>query len=353
MEQIKKRDIALDIMKGLGMLFVIRDHSELIPLEYRHVTMSCMMPMFFVLAGYLYHRPDSNWLYVKKSFARLYLPYLLGVAIFVVFLWWHNWTDVRTAGLMIVGCAGVPHFVCRYWCDWPSVGAFWFFPALFWCRVVFNAIYTHCGKAKYYVLIATAIVGYLSLRYLIHLPFGISEGLAVMMFYLSGHLFSKYKSYMSTMSDDRRSRLNILNEIALVLCLICWVIAAKHSDIVVSAAYYKMFFFDFFGALGIIYVYYLACRYIATNLKILKSVLVWFGVGSLFLLWIHRTELTLNFVNKLLGVVDWTAFNQWAASAGMPELYAYIHLLVQYAFCSVCLYAVSKVPPFKKFFGIA
>jgi len=362
MQQSKHRNIALDIMKGLGMLIVIKDHSDIIPMEYRHFTMSFMMPMFFLLAGYLYRPYEDNAEYIKKSFVRLYLPYLLGVLIWCIFLLAHQWTDYKSAGLMLIGCAGVPHYLCTYLSDWPCIGAFWFFAAMFWCRVIFNLIYTKCGKARYYVLFAAAIAGYILLRYVVHLPLGISEGMSVLNFFLVGHLF-KYKS---DITDDDRSKIantnydipsidrsSVTKEILLIGGLVCWVLAIKYSEIVVSAAYYKHFFIDFVGACVITYVFYLICNYIANHLPLLSRLLSWLGGGSLFILWIHRTELQFGTVNKILELVySIPLINSWYVESGAIHYHPYIQLFAQYVFCSLCLLIVARIPPLKKFFGV-
>ena len=348
------------------MLIVIKDHSEIIPMEYRHFTMSFMMPMFFLLAGYLYRPYEDNAEYVKKSFVRLYLPYLLGVLIWCVYLLTQQWIDYKSAVLMLIGSAGVPHYLCTYLPDWPCVGAFWFFAAMFWCRVIFNLIYTKCGRARYYVLTAAAIIGYVLLRYVIHLPLGISEGLSVLNFFLVGHLFklmvqsgkskvvsgegkNEIENYNYPLTDWK----SVVTELLFIGGLICWVLAVKYSEIVISAAYYKHFFIDFVGACVITYVFYLICNYIARHLPLLSRLLAWLGGGSLFVLWIHRTEGQFGIVNSLMQLLQWQQCEIWFAQHGITGIYPYAHLLVEYGFAAICLFIVSRIAPLRKFFGIA
>lgn len=56
-----QRDETLDIMKGLGVLLIIYEHCVPIGFEYKRITMSFLMPMFFIVGGYLFHPSSDLW----------------------------------------------------------------------------------------------------------------------------------------------------------------------------------------------------------------------------------------------------------------------------------------------------
>lgn len=336
---IKQRNIAIDIMKGLGMLLVIYDHCSIIDIEHKRMFMSFLMPMFFMVGGYLY-KPNFNlWQDIKKSGKRLIFPYLVGVAIMLFFNHQLNLYGLYS----LIGAAGLKHYWCKYLCDWPSVGAFWFFMAMFWCRVIFNLIFTRTERYKYPLLVLTCIVGYLLLRYVIRLPLGISEGLSMMMFYLIGHLFSVYSKNKATWTLRNQKICKIVFIFVLCIGLILWIWSIKNSEVYSSGGIYEHHLINILGACCATYIYYWICKLIGTYLNYTTKLLVFAGYGSLFILWIHKISRHCIFTGPtILGFAPETITNTYIA----------INLLAQYAFCLLSLLLVKQSKHLSSFFGI-
>ena len=133
------RNATLDILKALGILLVIIGHNTS-GLLFQYIY-SFHMPMFFILAGYLYKEKgilDS----ITHDFKRIILPYLL---YFVVLSLFNNLcygiTISRLIQDVIMISWGSVIRLDIYGHHVQGVGYLWFLPALFVCKNVFNIIY--------------------------------------------------------------------------------------------------------------------------------------------------------------------------------------------------------------------
>ena len=337
------RNKTLDIMKGLGMLFIIMDHCEPVPIEIRHITMSFLMPMFFMVGGYMY-KPRTDLLAdASKAARRLLLPYLAGGIILCLQAIYVAGFSYGRALEMLISGGGVPNYYCHWWSRWECIGAFWFFPAMFWCRVFFNTIFTRCGRWKYPVLILTSVAGYVLLRFVIRLPFGISEGLSVLMFYLLGHLFRLYRQYYAGQSATTQRWLHIASAVQLIIAIGCSYWCIRYSEIIVSAGYYAHHILNIVGACGSTYVFYLFCRAVGENMPRTAGLLCFAGYGSLFILWIHKISLHFVFAwPHIWNCCPETIDAAWAAA----------FLGLQWVFCLACLLIAGQSRTLRNFFGI-
>lgn len=338
-----KRNPAIDIMKGLGILLVIFDHCDPISFELRRVFMSFMMPMFFFVGGFLYKSNSDILADTVKAARRLLLPYAAGVLILGVFTVYLGVVDMWHPLKMLVSGAGVEHFHCRYWADWVSVGAFWFFPAMFWCRVIFNFLFTRFSRFRYPVLITAVVAGYLLLRYVVRLPFGVSEGLSMMLFYLAGHAVRKIKELYPTIYPEWQRFVHIVAFVGVTAACFCWLWTIRYSTVVASAGFYQHSLLNIAGACGIICVYYYLCRSFVIYLPKVSRVLCFAGGGSLFLLWIHK--LSLHFIFAYPFILHFQPIETSTA-------YVTVFLLLQYVFCLLCLMVASQSSTLRSFFGI-
>lgn len=275
------RNPALDIMKGLGILLVVFDHTEMIPLEIRKVTMSFLMPMFFMVGGYLYRQREDIVADVRKAAQRLLLPYFIWSTAFAVYAYGILHTlCVRDAFLIVLGAAGVTQYSCLYLNHWPSIGALWFLPAMFWCRVVYNLVFT---RARYPFLSVgiLSLLGLSSLQYLIHLPLGISEGLSAMLFYVIGHAWACW----------RKQHPEPIRWWACLPLVLCWVISFRYSMVITSAALYNHLIINVLGACGATWLFYHLSAFLSVHTRYLGRLLVWCGEYSLILLLVHWIEI--------------------------------------------------------------
>lgn len=85
-----KRDLSIDISKGIGILLIILGHLPNIPPELKKIIYSFHVPMFFIISGYLYNKAKYQNFTLKEfavfKFKRLMIPYFfIGFSCFLLF----------------------------------------------------------------------------------------------------------------------------------------------------------------------------------------------------------------------------------------------------------------------------
>lgn len=188
---LKMRNYAIDIAKGLCILLMILGHCQgMNPIVYRAIE-SFHMPFFFIAAGFFF-RPQPFISIAQKSFKRLIVPMLIGVAVCIAIYLALGETDSAfnwAKALLFPGGTGRKIF---FYPNWPCLGVFWFLAALFWCRIIYAKIDQLCPNNILLICAllswATIIVG----RRII-LPLGISEGLSGLCFYAIGYFANQRK----------------------------------------------------------------------------------------------------------------------------------------------------------------
>lgn len=133
------RNIAFDMMKGVGIILVIVGHLAHGYGLY-NIIYVFHMPLFFIVSGYFY-KPKQPLDLLKRDAKLLLLPYSL-VAILILMY-----------GAIM---AWVSHDVSKftYWCGSAvnvglpeaSVGPLWFLLAMFWCRMIYNLLNLFLGE---------------------------------------------------------------------------------------------------------------------------------------------------------------------------------------------------------------
>ncbi len=134
----KKRLGFIDLAKAIAFMMVVCGHTFVPGSRLRAIIYSFHMPLFFILAGYTF-RTKSQKTAVVTSAKRLLLPYALAYTTVTVIPSVLIWTQERRFAKLIsllksfVYTTGDGHVI-------ESTGAFWFLVALFFSRIIFNAL---------------------------------------------------------------------------------------------------------------------------------------------------------------------------------------------------------------------
>ncbi len=183
------RNNTIDIMKGIAIIAVIAGHVFPLDSLGRQLIYSFHMPLFFIVAGYLF-KPNTN--YRKKlsaDFSRLLVPYLFIALCFTIYLL-ATYSDtlfaLRYSFIAMIFGSACNH-ASYFWSAPPRIGAAWFLPALFWCRQIYNFVYCHTNNPRY-IIATIAFTATITDFYLINLPFAILPGSSAMMFYMIGNV---------------------------------------------------------------------------------------------------------------------------------------------------------------------
>lgn len=288
------RNIALDIAKGIGILLVIVGHTAGMKHICQELIYSFHMPLFFIIAGYLYHRQDIKTL-AAKSTKRLLLPWIVALLLQVVLcLFLGDKTEAWGYAQSILFPDGTREDN-MLWAGIHSSGAVWFLPALFWCRIIYAAIEQRLGNRSIYVSIPLTIIAVLLGRFVLNLPFAIQMGCSALVFYEMG-----YRTKTHEVLNKGKLRWGVLLFIPL------WIFYERYVT-------FEMFWYqygwtyptDVIVAFAATYSLVVASTFIA-RMGWLSRGFEWLGKNSLYILCTHTLMLI------VLGYTsEWLPSNGW------------------------------------------
>lgn len=294
-----KRDVTLDVMKGVGILLIVSGHLVNSGCFAFEIIGSFHVPLFFLIGGYL-ARDLTGWGefrgFCKKSVKRLIVPYAITMLMLCV------WGALQAFFKQDINYFMQPLFSMLlasadgYASKWGLlyVGPMWFLWALFVARVVFGCLQVCVNRLenRYKDIIILCICFIISIivsafgKKIPHLPFCIKQGLVSLSFYAFGY-------YM------RRHPMPIWMAI---LCLVVWPIAILYGGVGMEGGYLHYYPLSFIGACGgTIAVYYL-CKWLEGGLRSLPALkwiprgLAWCGLYSLPILCMHELEMYSGFL---------------------------------------------------------
>lgn len=224
---MKKRNVAIDIAKGIGILLVIIGHGS-IPSWSKDAIFSFHMPLFFILSGYFF-RSETPLVRMRKDARRLLLPYVVTIAVITLYMvavhqvikhdGWYYTVNTLWFWIYPTGAPGGLNFS----------GPVWFLFALFWTKGTFNLIEKVHSPWSYFLLAFVALAP-LYLYYLIgrDLPLAISQGLISIVFFWGGY---EWKKHEASLGGSRFKSM-------LLISLAVWVIGAMCSDLDVMRMIY-------------------------------------------------------------------------------------------------------------------
>ena len=156
----RKRVGWVDALRGFGIVLMIVGHANYLPTDLKHMIYRFHMPLFFVLAGYLF-RPEKyenlNEL-IRDKFRRYVIPYFVLSGINLVL---NGYFEYQVMGLRDFAVSTGKHifwilFACNSASKTPNSSPLWFLPCIF-LATVYLYVFMTCSKKK--VKYALAICG--------------------------------------------------------------------------------------------------------------------------------------------------------------------------------------------------
>lgn len=175
-----KRNVAIDIAKGIGIITVVWAHLNIIcPIKEEIYWFH--MPLFFLLSGYFHHQKNNEVLaFFKKKIKAYIRPYIF----FSLF------AEICFIVLYILTGQKDRIFVCPSIIIRPYgvVGPLWFFISIFWVNIMYFIICKYYKKESWiHILsITLALVGYTLYKFKIHIPLYIDSSISMVLFYHIG-----------------------------------------------------------------------------------------------------------------------------------------------------------------------
>ena len=129
----ENRSEVIDTLKGIGILLMVLGHMHFNTV-FNYYVYAFHMPLFFLISGYLYRRPDSMKKTILRKAKRLLVPYFsFGIGYWILWLVLHGKeTENPFAPFYALVFNGINGLVYE--------SALWFLPALFVVYNVFSVV---------------------------------------------------------------------------------------------------------------------------------------------------------------------------------------------------------------------
>ena len=338
----KKRLEGPDIAKGIGIIAIVFGHLAFQDPTSQRIVHNAIyqfhVPIFFLLAGCFIKPTSDTWEFIKGKAQRLWGPYIvtcivLGLLIFGLAFFGieplarYNtdvWTFIQTC---IYGSSSkaVPAPLLL---NCPHIGAIWFLAALF-IALVEVKLCLRVPKAAPFILVALAIFSQVS-RNFVWLPFDIQPALV-------GGLYV-YLGYQAKQHGLLNLRAPALVNLMLVFL---WFVGCLYTlTVSIAVAYLGPYFIGFPMSLCASFLVLQLSHWIADNTKILKKVLLFFGVNSLIILCVHLLFLDTGFDRLLV----------WFGLGYEDNALQTVNFAIQLAVCAAAAAGVKKTRYLKKIF---
>lgn len=276
----------IDILKGIGILFVIIGHMYTAP-ECRVYVYSFHLPLFFIISGALLNETKYKAFkdFFISRFKSLFFPFM----VFYVILWL-GWFFVERP-MRSIDVSPVETAFGLIWASdsWRWIfpgGLLWFVPALFSLEIIYYAVIT-TFKNKWLslaVLVILFVMGLSLARFdLFILPWGINNALISIPFFAVGHLCKKFIINPNWGGHFPSGKtVLIIGVILLVISFVGSEITGAGREVNISrlktGPLYYYLTFPFVGTAAWLYV---------SKAIIKNSIMQWFGRNTLPLLAFH------------------------------------------------------------------
>lgn len=296
----------LDIAKGITAFFVILGHTVSHESVFRGLIFSFHMPLFFILAGYTFRKKEWRGL-LESSFTRLVIPYLLMVLVwnvphYLMSTETLNFNGVTQVALTAFFASGT--LVPRT--NIAAVGMSWFLMALFFARLIFNAVIRISEKTRnphvwsFCICLSFFLAGKtIGSVFKIYLPFSIDVSLVGTLFMWGGYFIKTRANCLVSSSP-----------LAGAISCIIWLFTASHSSLEMAARIYTPSILSLIAAFS---GTYLIC-WISMQVSKLKNFKVLHPVYKGFL-YCGRNSMGIYCFHALDWWIPWSSLS---AFSGMP-----------------------------------
>ena len=262
----KARIETFDILKGIGILFVIVGHTFM--KEIGPFIQSFHMPLFFIVAGYFYKKMPLKNLLIK-NFYRLVVPYLFIVfcTIFIACI-----KHFKSIGEIYLPMGTI------YECGTPA----WFLLALFGSKVLFNIIYDISDKHYMSIsFVLSSIPCFMTHFVDIDPILAIGSSICSVFFFSIGFFINE---------SNFLSKVNSSIPFLFLTSVVLWLITCIFGAVDLHFCIIKLWIIDFIGACAGVYICYVISKYIEGKTITVKRLLLKTGYFSFVLYSFHAIE---------------------------------------------------------------
>lgn len=176
-----KRDIDIDVAKGICIILVIVRHMEVFYKLNIIPFTDIAVPLFFFMSGFYIKTETKFLIFLQNNIKRIILPTII-------------WA-------ILALCYNIPlQYLNKGFCiiefDWvsptPTNGALWFLLALFYAKMIFY--FMNKVKNHIFIVFFSLILGYIGVNY--EMPCNFNDGLMAVPFFVVGNIYYKYLNYI-------------------------------------------------------------------------------------------------------------------------------------------------------------
>ncbi|SHL55682.1 acyltransferase family protein [Fibrobacter sp. UWEL] len=305
--EYKSRNPTFDVLKGIGIIFVILGHTP----QYgsiRHLIFSFHMPLFFFISGYLMKERSIGEECVSSA-KGLLLPYAITSCClcFFSFVFFDRCSLGKNTSMAFFSALwGGSSWTQLSFFESPLyIGPLWFLCALFFVRIIYS-IMQRIGFTKHVYISSVFVLCIAALaKYFVAVGenafFSFFPALGALSFFHTGILLRKYKIL------ERFENL-------FPVCCACWIWCMGFSNVELHANVYSYFVvIDIMAALMCFFMLFKFVENFYDGKKIFWFSLRKIGRCSLFILCVH------SFDHCLL--VQWRSVSFWEASSTCVEAF--------------------------------
>jgi fucose 4-O-acetylase-like acetyltransferase len=264
----------IDILKGIGILFIVIGHIVSGPL--RDFLYLFHVPIFFFLSGYLFKKPISKKSYILKKTTRLLVPYfsfLSGFTIILILATFliNNDTDNLIVLIESALLGG------QSLTGWLSV--FWFITSLFFTQVIYVYLQGLDRKLFYSCILISLALAYTTSIYTpdVLTFWSLNTVLFTLPIYFAGNLCASY----------RTGFLPTLSILAIAFILPFYYMYPSLYNIDIKQAEYGMPVIALILSLSLVIITFSISRRIKTP-RILANSLAYLGGMSMTIMYMHQ-----------------------------------------------------------------
>ena len=176
-----KRDIDIDVAKGLCITLVIVRHMEVFYKLNIIPFTDIAVPLFFFMSGFYIKTETQFLIFLKNNLKRIILPAII-------------WA-------LLALCYNIPlQYLNKGFCiiefNWdsptPANGALWFLFALFYAKIFFYVMSK--VKNRIFIIVFSFVLGYIGVNY--EMPCNFNDGMMAVPFLVVGNIYYKYLNYI-------------------------------------------------------------------------------------------------------------------------------------------------------------
>lgn len=345
----EKRDINIDICRGIGILLVILGHQfQNWDLTYlMQFIYSFHMPLLFIISGIFLKKEGKFSDFAKNKAKRLLIPYIFCVSVMTVLepvrelLRGGNWLKCFLKDLYISlygSGSGYGSFITfrdfRIGTS-DDIGMLWFLPALFSACMIVRLCLTMKIKKCTILILLISLIGCFSSHF-VWLPFSIQNGMACSGWVYLGYLVGHYHILDNISKFYRRWYFFAVG-------MIVWFISIVWGCTKLYENYYRLGIVEVAGAIFASGVIYLLAEKIKNKTLYLSALLCWVGKNTMAFYALHFLENRLFPISNLLKKLNFLS---------NIVISAVLCWIVVAILCVVGTTVMGKIPLLKKIFCI-